>query len=714
VIYLRPYVRDSYNNKLYAYYPAYVAATTLDARPPLPITPTVPTLFPVPELTTDTTLTVKWLRQDDLQFTLRYSYLLSDYPNGGTVVPWEQISLGNDYTRRMWYGVDEETGEEFIFFEIPRLFPDTRYYIWLQARDPVSGNVSAWSNPIDMVTNDIEEPEAPKGFGLASRGDVNDYNLTLGTNYHPSDPDALIVTWTRIPDDPRDALPTGGTSVIVGEMRITAVEQLNLPPLDTYGIYLARFFNLSANTRYFLRAKTVVTVTRGSDGLSVRSYNYVVQLSPDRDFKDYIEFTIPPMPPLSSLDPVFTKRKESGWVRIELVTAPSGGEFDGDTNPEQYPLPEQDWEITYDRVTDTLNFRFRSNQKDAQGQADQNVDQRFVSRLIAERVYTSRLDVSAYNNRAVENSVVEIPYSVLRSFHERRISLEINANNLRVTIAPGALATAEVRALNPGVGASARITLGAASSAQSPGTNKSFASTPRSLKAEVVTPTRTVNISQFAQPVALRLRLESRVVPMETNVGMYYSSSNTGGWQSVAATYSGADNALTHSAVRTGSYAAVSAAAPAQVFPYDATRDAYLSVSSRTNITDMRSYYPNERVTANAFNNLIAALALGRPQVAIYAPLSAGDEQTLRRARMYVSNATREQALAAAVALYEVKMKRTVQTYGGGPPDIASVSAEYRAAVIKAYELGMFTGNARPGDTLTMGEMMTFLSFALY
>jgi hypothetical protein len=716
VTFLRPYIRDTAGEKFIAHYPAYVMATTQDDRPPLPVTPTVPR----PEVVdvTDTTVTLRWRFQGPLmEFDLRYSARLGDYFTGGTLIPWEVIWEGNEFMSPYTLEADPVTGEWYMHFTVTRLFPDTEYFFWILARDSVSGQESnSWSNPVSGRTHDIVAPEPPRGLGLAGRGLINEYNRMNGTQFAPSAADALIIQWILNEFDPLSGTPEvgggiGGASEIFGALNIDA-DTLAIEGL--FDMFTVRFSNLIANRAYFVRAKTVLTVTRDGDAGSVRLYSYVIQFSPDEEFRDYIEFVIPPMSLLSALDPLFTRRKESAWTPIlRFMTGYSGDEYDGDRRPDQYPLPEQDFELTYDRLTETLGFRFRSDQRDAQGIRDQNADQRFISTLVALRTFVYTINLTQYSNRIVQNGYVDIPYSIVRALHERQIALELILDNVRVTFTPGSLATAEVRAM-AGVDTSGMVRLSidnGRSSAPVLRSGESYVSAPRRVTARVSTSSRSINIENFAASVGLSFRLDSRVTPMEQNIGLFTATSNTGGWSRVNAQHHAASGELRFNTTRAGNFAGI-ATASAQPSWADPTRDAYVNVTARVAITDMPFYNAQSIVSVNMFNNLVAAFAMGRNTVSVAAPLSAADIDTLQKARMYVPGPviTREAAMDALVTLYELQARRTIQVWGTGPPDIQSAASGFRNAVIKAGEIGFYTGNARPDDTLTMGELMTMLN----
>lgn len=704
VVYLRPYITGS-DGKRIAYYPNYVMGTTLDKRPELDIDPTTPKLYD--DSATDMTLTVYWPQLDNrLEYDIAYSERLANYPDGGTMVEWKVIKDAATVKT----GTD---GNPYMYFTITNLFPDTVYYIWIRARaNNSTGPVnSKWSNPIDMKTKDIIAPLPPQGLGPAGNDHVFAYNRQNGTDYAPTEENALIVEWMRDGND-------DNTLATSGEATGGTAEAISLTELIS--MYMVRFDELIANRSYYLRAKTVLTVTKSGETIA-KTYNYIIQLSLEEDFKDYIQFVIPSMEATDSLDPVYTKRKESVWTTtIRLVTARTTGEYDGDVNPDQYPLPTQDWEITYDSYTGTLTYRFRSDKIDAAGDKDQLVDQRFISRLIAERTYVYKIDLTSYGSRTVNYRVVEMPYSILKAFDERKITLEVTAANLVLSFSPGSFNTAAVRALpEMGAGASVKLTA-AANIANLPAltAGESYISAPQKISAQVVTPTRGVTVDTFAKPVAIKMAVNSRVVPMDKSMGLYLSTPDTGGWSLYNSQYSDASATLNASTYRVGTFAGIARNMPSSAYMNDATRDAMVRVTSKVNITDMNAYNPNSMVSAGQFNNIVAALANNRASVAMNTPLAAADSQSLARAGLLVTgNVTREAAIGSLVTLYELKAKQVVQPSATvdntGLTDMAAAGEAYRRNLLKAEDIGFISGTANPKAMLTMGELMRMLDIII-
>jgi len=707
-----------------AVHPSYTSATTGAERPPIDITPTVPILrvernaiMGITEGTTDHSITVSWNGSDEMQYELRFAELASEYPNGGTVL----VAFTDDFDE---IGIIERDGR--LYFTATGLFPNTMYYFWIRAQ--ATGNISIWSNPVSERTLDIQPPQAPHGLRLASSLSLGAYNAENGTTLaHGASPSQLILEWNRIFADINNEFPP--TVPPLPEIVTVApgggtAEWLDSPSLQA--TYMALIDNLVPNRRYHVRVWTVLTVTRGDSptGL-VRSYSYRMQIADNEEFLDYIQIIIPGTEPFND-NPSQMRRIESlDYHYRSFFSGQTDEEYDGDVNPDLFPLPDRDWELIYDPLTDTLTFRFRTNQIDQTGARDQNVDQRFISRLVQQRVFTYQLDLSTYNNVPVANSVVEIPFSIMNAFDERQIALELTTGNLRTTFTPGSLATAEGMAL-AGVGPNTTTRLMVTSSEETaPGIAETatYASAPRQINAQVVTPTRTLNFENFAEPLQLAFILDSQAALLEQNVGLYTATDWTGGWERLSASHSPITGELLFETYTAGNFAAIAHPVPSQLFidhEYNTTRDAFLRVNAALNIRDIENFNPFAPASVTVVNNLIAAVAMRRNNVSVNTPVSPADIQSLARGQVFAPSdlpgqlVSRQAAIAALVTLYERGTGVSVTpTITMGPPDIVAADPERHLSLIKALELGFINGNIRPNDPITMGDLFEILDIVI-
>ncbi len=707
IIFLRPVV-----NGIAAYYPSYVAGTTLNYTGPLNIIPTVPTVNDaskpvsgvnidvVPQ--TDTELTVFWEYNENVTYEISFSDLLQNYPKNGQKIA---VTDKNSVIKS-----DKTTGKKYVYMTLTGLFPDTTYYVWVRA---IAGkNSSDYSNPVFIKTLDLLPPSPPSGLGLASADSISAYNKEKSTNLVPSGKDYLVLEWMLSPEEKKAAATSsvkGGSAEVLTSNVIVAT-------------YLAKFNGLLPNKEYYARAKTVLTVTKGAAaGASTRSLSYVVQLSPTPDFVDFIEITIPP---LAAYDPDKNpnmKRKESAWTAtIKLVTNKSTDEYDGDKDPNRYPLPAEDYEITYDKETDTLKFTFRSHKVGADGNNDNGVDQRFISRLVQGKVFSYNIDLTSYEGITPKNRVVEMPYSIFSAFDERKISFSVKADSLYYTLLPGALQTAEVKATKDvGKNSVAKLTFNAnASGTPNLGYSELYLGKPQNVTAALITPTKTINLQSLEVPAKVEFAIDKASVSQGRNVSAYYKTANTVGWEMQNSAYNSLTGIVSSSTKAVGNYSVI-----AKMTPSNDPTDKYSADLGKVNknllVTDMGVFAPYVPVEANQFNRIVHAIATNKKSVAMNEAISDTEVQTLGKAGMLVSGTTisREAGINTLVRLYELKTKTSIKGYpteaSSRYPDTKDVDPKFKTAVLKAERLGLLGDSAKvsPKELLTFGEMYRILGY---
>lgn len=701
-IFLRPFVVSETGDKL-AYYPSYVSSTTLKDRNPLDIDPVVPVLEPVGS--TDTSITVRFEYIDDLDYEMRFSDLFTSYSEGGAEIKDEDIVLkGRRYN-------EDGTGKLYMEYTIQNLFPSTRYYIWIRSQS--AEKKSQWSNPVEITTKDLEAPPPPVNLGLASKQSVMIYNQENGTDYKPAEFEYLIVEWIRIAAD--ISLDGDEESKITGTEAPSSEEALaqflNNPTVKN--MYMVKFNKLTANRVYYIRAKTRLVIKRVENGISQRSYTYVVEISLHADFLDALSIEVP-----FEADVEGAVYKDSEWSDVALYTETSDGEYDGDKNPNTYPLPHSDFEIIYDSKTSTLTYRFRSNATGNDKLKDNNVDERFISRLVANKTFEYEVDISAYNNTVPYNRVIEFPYSIISAFNERKISLRIKADNLTLTFAPETFMIQDVKNLTGlDKNASFKIILN-----QNPlGLPvENYISAPHKISTTVSTKTKTVNIKAYAKPVDLKFKITGIYAENATNAGTYIMDENTNGWQRIETAYNMADKTLNAKVLKaSAAYSVIGIKTPGAVA--GGTVGKMYSVNARLSILDMGTYNENALITVNQFNQITAAALNGSPTVNMNGPMTQEDFNALSKSKLLLSGngyVPREQALAVLIRLYEIKSGYPVAGYPTlietSYTDIKNAGKEYQIPLLKAAELGFYRSTgANPKGNFTMGDLVQALHIIL-
>ncbi len=698
VILVRPFVVVN-GVKLTAKYPAYIVATTLSDRGSVDITPTVPMLIAVGS--TDTSVTVKWKYSEGLDYELYYHDQLSKYPKDGILINPADVKKD---------GVLSLSGsDEYMSFTIPKLFPETTYNVWIRAKANNSAGMaySEYSNPVALTTKPIVAPLTPVGLGLASMAHVEQYNKENKTELLPSESDYLILEWYK---DIADTMALTGT----GKPGGGAADLLLSPAIND--TVMAKFNKLTANKGYYFRVKARLTVTKTADGIA-SYYQYILQMSPDDTFVDNLEFVVPQA--LNGLDPVYTKSAESPWsAPVRLFTSKYKGEYDGDKNPDMYPLPVKDFETVYDRYTDTLMLRFLSNKTDAYGNKDNMADQRFISSLIASGIYDYNVNLAYYNGKAVTNRTLELPYSIAKAFAERKITLTVTTATSVFKLAPGFYDTAQAGAVK-NLGANSYITLTLNNStAGLPLLNanvQSYVSPAQKLGIIVESPTKSIGLAYTKAPTNVAMTVTNRYLVIDKNVGTYSYTPDGSGWTRNNDSYDKASNTFKFSTSRVTAFAAISNNAPSAIGT-PASEDLY-EVSSRMNFKDLGHYDPKAAVPALYLNKVMAAVASGSKEVSVKTELSDAEYNSLLKSGLLVTggNVLRETAIASLVKLYEIKTKSQIKNFGtiadSGYSDIASASEANRVPLLKAAQIGFLEGSSsRPKANLTMEEMLRMIN----
>jgi hypothetical protein len=659
-----------------------------------------------PDKATDHSLRFYWEFIEPLEYEIAYSERLIDYSGNGIPVPWNVIEPQIELPENR----EERDGKLYVYFTLEGLFPETEYYIWIKARNPNTGMESpSWSNPITMRTLEIQPPPAPV-LVPANPYFINEYNKQNDTNYAPMEENALNIMWQIVGGD-NPPLATAGAATN------GSADNLLMDEITNALVHIVRFSGLVSNREYYIRGKTVLTVTRSGPTNIERTYAYVIEVSLDEDYTDAIVYSIPALIDISGMNPAHVRRRESEWYEVRFSTIRSADDMDGDVNPEHYPMPDRDWDLTYDPRTETLKYRFRSNLMGSDNRVDQQADHRFISRLQAHRTMVFRIDLSHYMSRPVSTREVEMPYSILRAFDERKITLEIKTDEYTFTVPPGAFDTAGVRALQPGVGANANIIIGPApNNLPLLPEGQIFSAEPQRMTVRVGTEERNTRLETFNRPMTVAVSSEGRITPAGVNAGLYMNTPNVGGWQNIGGAYNAAARNISASLPRTGTVGAVTKTTPDVLTAMDASFDAMQRVTNIVSITDMPSYNGAERVTANRFNNIVSAIANNRGTVAMDSAPSAADIQSLTRARLHVTDdVTREAAISALVNLYELKTKRVVRPMSAAADvdGIEDAAQALRTNMLKAADIGFVDGALRPNDGLSMAEFMVMLDIIL-
>ncbi len=718
-------------------YPTYILVTTPPKDTIVDITPVTPTLEEVSK--TDVSIEVAWKdTSSGISYELAISEILEEDPGkakrlidskdikenatshtseqGEPYFKYDIKGLFPDTGYYIWIRATvDKTGKKsewsnpiyvrteklkkptYFKYDIKGLFPDTGYYIWIRATVDKTGKKSEWSNPIYVRTEKLKKPNPPNGLGLASQKNVTTYNEKNETDYKPAGAKYLIIEWLR--DEEDKAEEAKAPSNEKGEGLIE-------PSIKKF--YMAKFNKLLPNKDYYVRAKTKVYISKSKDGKNEKLYSYILQISRDKEFKEFFEIEIPEVKP--SGDKVLTA--ESEWTEIfRFRTKKSDGEegdYDGNIDDLVYPLPTEDFEIFYDGATQTLVYRFRSNKKDGNGNNDNLVDQRFITRLVNDKVYDYKINLTNHLGYNIKNRRVELPFSIIKAFEERKISLSVLVSGTTFKLNAGFLNTPEVKAIG-GLdnGTSVYIDILQSPSAPILAYNQNFTSLPQQLNISISKNGITKPISYLGSDMNLDIKLNSRTAFLDNNVSIYKKNGNL--WQKMPSVYNSEKGSM---ALKTKDISTFSTIETATKFN-DATGKLD-AINRKILIKDLNNSNLSLPISVVQFNNIVAGIANGKNEIYINNALSTKDFNSLKKAGMLLEGAvvSREAGINILVKLYEMKTKSSFKpsfNINTTPfKDIRNAHKMYQQNLIKAGEIGFFenTNLARPKSTLTMEEML--------
>ncbi len=697
-IILRPY-RVLPSGKKEAY-PTYLLATTLPTDTEIDIIPTIPNLFEVGK--TDMSIEVEWNKlSNNIIYELAIDENSLEDPSTASMLIDSQTIKDNVS------GYNKEDGAGFLKYNIKPLFPDTGYYIWVRAIVEETDKKSDWSTPIYVRTNKLVKPEPPSGFGLASEKSLSTYNTNNDKDYKPISDKYLVLEWLRDPED--------FAKEPKAETKKTAEPLLDANLKKTY---MVKFNDLLPNKYYYTRAKTKLYVSKGSDGSVEKYYSYIIELSPHPDLKDAVQIEIPTIDPKG--DRVLTE--ESEWTptfKYRTKFSTEGGDYDGNIIDDLYPLPTEDFEILYDPATETLTYRFRSNKTDQNGNEDNLVDQRFITKLINNKVFNYNIDLSYHKGYNIKNRKIEIPYSIISAFDTRKISLSITTGGTRFTLNPGFLNTNETKK----VGKLDSVTIDIIQNPENLpilNHNQIYATTPQYINISVNKNGIKTPINYTGSNMDIFLKLKNRSLTLDTNVGAYRNVDNNT-WDRIPSKYNsetGTHNVKTN---RLGKYTTISNSVNETNINNNNNVDLLTNINSKIYFKDFVNINTKNPVSVVQFNNIVAGVANDKKEINVNEGLSDRDYQSLKNSGMLLhgSVVSREAGINTLVKLYELKTKAKYQPINNinttPYKDIKNANKAYKLNLIKAGDIGFYNNetNARPKNVMTIEEMLYMVDIIL-
>ncbi|MFI3230311.1 MAG: hypothetical protein R3Y29_02005 [bacterium] len=697
---LRPYRITTEGKK--ESYPAYILGTTLPDDIELDITPTTPALYPVS--TSEITLTVEWPHDlNSTTYELAVDEILKADPSTSTYIfDSTQIAEGASSYKK------DESDTTYLQYEMETFFPETGFYIWI--RSLVGNNYSDWSNAIYMTTDSIVVPDPPQGFGPASYSSLAVYNSKNNAEYVPTDPNYLILEWRR------DQLDKVEDPISELEEEEPVVEPI-IDVVDIPNNYLAKFNNLLANKVYYARAKTKVHVTKVGNEVN-RYYTYIVQVSINSDFKDYITIEMPTI----DLTADRYLSAESGWTNtLRLKTdMDKGGDYDENIFDDLYPLPNDDFEIIYDEPTETLIYRFRGNSIDANGDPDNLVDQRLISTLINNKVFNYDIDLTTYEDKSIANRVIQMPYSIVTTMQERKITLSVTMGDTRISLNPGFTDTYQAQSIGT-LSDNSSLTINIKENTDLPSTSiyQSYTTEPQKISMTVENEGRSVNLTYTGSEMDIYMATNNPETVSTSNISAYRDIINSD-WQAIDTATHNLDRSIYQVKTTTlGNYTTIGTTFYSGSTTESGSSGAdVIDFNNKIRMTDVIDIQANEVVTAIQLNNIMSSIASNKQEFSVNTALSSADQQSLARSTMLVGGdvVSREAAISSLVQLYELKVGYRIEPVTTSYADSWQAHSAYQSNIVKASDVGFFKQNEEvdPKEPITWGDMTHMVNIILY
>lgn len=678
-----------------AHYPTPIIVSTDPVDEPVTPDPKVPNLYITSA--SDSTLTLTW--KYNLDFTYDIVYSREDDIDTAQEFPFELPENTLDPN----YPVDGQ----YYDLEVDDLFPLTNYYFWIRANQTENNLNSLWSNPASGETIDVDVPIPPRGLGLAPLVQTQkyDYDYNVTEEY-------MILEWIRDLEDEEEV--EAGTFVTRTYSYIIEVAD-NYKFIDPIYIVssggnddtvpaeaeilektMVKINDLIPNRKYYVRGKTVLIV----DG-------------PDEDQhieKESISYTEP----------------------LIILTLTTGSEYDGGDDPALSVLPDKDFELIYDTEDDMLVFRFRDDSTDGSGAADNNVDQRLITDLIADGIHEYEIDVDGFEGKNVDSRRIIIPYSIIEAFDSHQVDLKILADEMTIDL-PAEAVIDPVKDQVKAFGVAPEVIIdineldvGHTLSLLPAGSMKS-AATPQKLGVQVKSSRRTDNIGYADEMMTIGMKTNSRYEVYGQDTVLYVQDSRAK-WKTVESAYDKPAGMMMFETADIGSYGVYVEDHTTELAgnqnPSHWSEGYRQDVFSQITVSGLNVYNPDAYVSEKNVVQAVYGTAMDDTTIDLSASLTSGEMTTVMRAGL--KNDTdqtdgtiaRMEAIAMFVRAYEIINELSVPVESAAYNTVladSTISGAYKTDITKAYSIGLISdlNNVRAGDAMTYGEFFTIWSRAL-
>lgn len=681
IVYPYRVINDS--EVLYAHFPTPIIVATEPDDVVVNPDPTVPNLYVSDQQ--QRSISLQWRYNTDFTYEIRYGS--NDDINSTESVP---INIPADPS-------DPNYPMDGAFYEIDvtDLFPNSGYYFYIRAIQPETQTVSAWSNPVYGQTLDVATPEPPRGLGIAPNSQVKPYGYDTGVGK-----DYLSVSWLKNPQDKEDAgdskvklyysyiIEVANNDDFVDPQYIVSGVDDTIKPnnVEILEKALIKVNGLMSNRAYYVRVKTRVTVVgSGEDQLIVKESKYYSHT-------------------------------------IRILTVASQDEYDGYIDPALEILPGDNYELIYDKEEKSLTYRFRDDSKDAEGHADNNVDQRLISSLIAQNVYVYNIDIANFDNKPISKRRVIIPYSIMEAFDSYQVMLAIDAGPLTMRIPHDALMREVNRQKDQyGVAPHVEITLADMNAfnqdGRMPKDALSSVSIPQTMSVRVKSNRLNQALTYSDKPIELGLTTNNRYELYGYNPLVYSLDTDTR-WTQMSGNYDRLDGAFKISTRNLGAYGVYLTGNSSEiksVNPRHWSEPYKEAIDKKYTVSGLAGYNPSNPIPENEWLNIIDAIVTNKSDFDVQAYISQAQLSSLMYAGIKNdvtsggNTVSREEAIHMLVMAMEIKTGTQIPVSASIKNTVANrrdILPENREGIGKAVASGLVSdlNNLRAKDALTYGE----------
>lgn len=678
---------------LYAHYPTPIIVSTKPEETEVTPDPTVPSLYITDY--TDTTITTSWKYNTDFDYELLYADVEDVTEAVAVDIELPENILDPKYPQN----------GEYYDVVIDDLFPLSTYYFWVRAKQLGNGTTSQWSNPAIGTTRDVTEPLAPRGVGLAPVSRITAYSYEANvTEEH------IIIEWIKNSGD------------------VEAVDNAKVKKNYSYIIEVADN-NKFIDPLYTESAGIEPSLV--SDGMEILEKNLVLikSLIPNRKY--YIRMKTRLTVTGIGENQLIIKDSPNYSVPIRIITLATGEEYDGFNDPALSILPTDNYEIIYDSEDKLLEFRFRDSGTDADGLADNNVDQRLISSLIENNSHEYIIDINSFEDEVITKRRITIPYTVMEAFDRYQVDLKVLADNMIIEIPSSAfinILKEQVKAFGvaPTIVIDIDVLDAYYTKEQMPEQALVNVAIPMKMTIAAKSKRKIDTIKYSDEPMSIALKTTSRYALYNQDTALYIKDAKANWYKSTDGNYNNALGMMEFNTSDVGSYGLYVIDRPVSVSgtnkePSHWSEKYREDVYGQFTVTGLETYNPSANVPEGSVVQSVYAMVTDEDGVDLSGMFSQSVMTTIMRSGLKNNTSqteksiTREEVISMFVRAYEIKNSEVVSVDVNIYKEIQSdgtIGNMYYGDLAKAYTIGLISdaNNIRAKEAMTYGEFFTVWS----